>query len=299
MQRIGFIGLGIMGKPMAKNILKAGFPLVVHSRSRGPVEELVAAGAEAASSPREVAERSDVVLTMLPDSPDVELVALGPSGIVEAARPGLTLIDMSTISPAITRKVAAALAARGGAMLDAPVSGSDKFAIAGTLSIMVGGDEAVFEACLPVLKAMGKTIVRVGSIGEGEIVKLCNNIVVGGTLLAVCEGLIFGAKAGVDLKKMVQAISGGAAQSWQLEVNGNKLVNRDFSPGFHIRLMQKDLRIALSMADQLDVTLPVISLVKQLFQGVEGMGHATDGTQAIIVALEQLSGVRVGEQVAS
>jgi 2-hydroxy-3-oxopropionate reductase len=293
-ETIGFIGLGIMGKPMARNLLKAGYPLVVHNRSQAAIDELVAAGATAATSPREVAARSDVVITMLPDSPDVQAVVLGPNGILAGARSGSVLIDMSTIAPAVTRELAAEAAKVGMSTLDAPVSGSDQGAINGTLAIMVGGDDATFARCQPILGVLGRSVVHVGGVGAGHTVKLVNQIIGMATLEAVSEGVLVAAKAGLDLDTVLQAIGGGAARSWMLENLAPKIAHRDFQPGFMVRLAQKDLRLALSLSDQLHVSIPSAALVHQLFRSVEASDQGALGIQALALALERLAGFEVG-----
>jgi 3-hydroxyisobutyrate dehydrogenase len=292
-ERIGFIGLGIMGRPMARNLLKAGYPLTVWNRSRPGIEELVGEGAAEASCPREVAERSEVVITMVSDSPDVEQVALGPGGIIEAGRVGLVMIDMSTISPEVTRGIAGRLAEAGIEMLDAPVSGGDKGAIAGTLSIMVGGAEATLARCRPILGAMGRTITYCGPSGAGQTVKLCNQIVGGLNNLAMCEALVFAVKAGVNPRTMIEAVSGGACTSWAIQNLAPKIVERDFEPGFKVAHQQKDLRLALEEADKRSLPLPGTGLVHQLFAAVEADGLGGEGIQSLVKALEKLSGVQV------
>jgi 3-hydroxyisobutyrate dehydrogenase len=291
--RVGFIGLGIMGKPMAKNLLKAGFEVTAYNRSEGPRREFAEAGGRLAGSPAEAARAADVVITMVTDSPDVEEVCLGPRGIIEGARPGTIVVDMSTISPEVTRRIGARLAERGIRMLDAPVSGGDTGAIAGTLSIMVGGDVADLERVRPVLAAMGKRIVHCGPLGAGQTVKLCNQIAVTLTNLAVCEALVFAQKSGVDPARMIEALSAGAAGSWQLSNLGPKMLRRDFAPGFKVRLQRKDLRLALESAQHMAAALPGLALVSQLFAAVEAAGCGEEGTQALVKALEQLNGVRV------
>lgn len=293
--RIGFIGLGIMGRPMAKNLLRAGYSLTVYNRSKGAVQELVAAGASAADSPRELAAQADVIITIVTDSPDVAQVLTGEQGVIHGARPGSVVIDMSTISPQVTREVAAQLAARGVAMLDAPVSGGDKGAREGTLSIMVGGDPAVFERCRPVLEAMGKTIVHVGGTGMGQTVKLCNQIICGLNLLAVAEGLAFAARAGADLDKVLQVVTQGAAGSWALQNLGPKMVAGDYTPGFMVKLQQKDLRLALQTAAENFLPLPGTALVQQLLRHVEAMGCGDEGTQALVKVFEALGRVQVAQ----
>lgn len=288
---VGVVGLGIMGKPMARNLMKAGFSLTVYNRTRARMDEVVNWGARGANSPAEVAAASDVVITMVSDSPDVRQVILGPGGIIEGARPGSVVIDMSTISPKVTREISAALAERGVAMLDAPVSGGEKGAIEGTLSIMVGGPEEVYQRCLPVLQAMGRNIVYMGPAGNGQMTKLCNQIAVSLTILSMAESLVFGAKAGLDMEKLHQAISGGAAGSWSLTNLGAKVIDGNFSPGFMVRLQQKDLRLVLQTAAELGVAIPGTALANQLYAAVEGEQDGTLGNQALILPLEKLAGV--------
>ena len=290
---IGFIGLGIMGKPMARNLLKAGYPLTVWNRSQPSIDELARDGASPGSSPDDVARQSDVIITMVTDSPDVEKVALGPRGIIEGARPGLVHIDMSTISPAVTRRIAARLAEKGIEMLDAPVSGGDTGAQAGTLSIMVGGKEEVFGRCRPIFEVLGRTIVYCGPSGAGQTVKLCNQIVVALNNLAMCEALLFATKAGVDTRRMLEAVGAGAASSWALLNLAPRILARDFRPGFKVAHQQKDLRLALETAEQQAIPLPGTSLVHQLFAAVEAEGLGAEGTQALVKALEKLAGAEV------
>ena len=290
-QSIGFIGLGIMGRPMAMNLLKAGFDVTVWNRTAARAEELAAEGARVAGSPREVAEASEVIITIVTDSPDVEAVILGEDGVIHGAKPGSIVIDMSTISPDVTREIARQLKEREIEMLDAPVSGGDKGAIEGTLSIMVGGEADVFERALPVFRAMGKTFTHVGSNGAGQTVKLCNQITGAINLLAVSEALVFAAKSGVDLKKMLQAVGGGAASSWMVQNLGPRMVNGDFEPGFMVRLQQKDLRLALEDARRMNLPLPATALVNQLFMAVEAAGQGDRGTQALVTVLERLAEV--------
>ncbi|MBN1811786.1 MAG: 2-hydroxy-3-oxopropionate reductase [Anaerolineae bacterium] len=262
---IGFIGLGIMGKPMALNLLKAGYSLVVHSRSRPPVDEVVAAGAAEAFSPAEVAQRSDLVITMLPDSPDVEKVALGANGIVEGAHEGLIYVDMSTIAPSVAVKVGEALAEKGVRCLDAPVSGGDVGAQKGTLSIMVGGDQSTFDEVQPVFEVLGKSAVLCGPLGAGQTVKACNQVLVAVTIAGVSEALVLGAKAGVDPSKIVQVLSGGLARCGVLENRGQRMVRGDFEPGFRIRLHYKDLNIVRQTSKDYGVPLPITASVHELF----------------------------------
>jgi len=279
--RIGFVGLGIMGKPMARNLLKAGYALTVYSRRRESVEALITEGAQGVNSLREVGERSTVVITMVTDTPDVQQVVLGSDGLLSSLPSGGTIIDMSTISPTATREIAVATQTKGIHFLDAPVSGGEGGAIAGTLSIMVGGEASTFNTCLPILQAMGKNIIHVGPSGSGQLVKLCNQIAVAVTNLAMSEALIFAAKAGVNLELMHQAISGGAAGSWQLSNLAPRVFQRDFAPGFMVKLQQKDLRLVLQEADRLQLALPATSLVHNLFNALESMGAENEGTQAI------------------
>jgi len=292
-KRLGFIGLGVMGGPMARNLLAAGYPLTVWNRTRSRMDELVSLGAAAAGSPRGVAEGSDVVITMVTDSPDVEEVVLGPSGVIEGARPGMTVVDMSTISPRVARRVAEVLAEKGIRMLDAPVSGGDVGAREGTLSIMVGGPEEAFRECLPILQVLGKRVTYMGGSGMGQAAKLCNQVICVLNIEAVCEGLMLGARAGLDLERLLEVVTAGAAGSWMLSNLGPKMVKRDFEPGFRVSHQQKDLRLALSAAAELGLPLPGTALVQQMFRAVEAEGMAGKGTQALIVALEKLAGLRL------
>jgi 2-hydroxy-3-oxopropionate reductase len=293
-ETIGFIGLGIMGKPMARNLVGAGYTLVVHNRSRGPVDELVAEGARAAGNPREVAQQSQIVITMLPDSPDVAAVVEGPDGVLAGASTGLVLIDMSTISPVVAQRLAQAAAGKGVTMLDAPVSGGDKGAIAGTLSIMVGGDEVAFERMQPVFAAMGKTIVRVGDSGAGQVVKACNQVVVALTIEAVSEALVLGSKAGVDPAKILQVLGGGLAANRVMELRGPNFLQHSFAPGFKVRLHQKDLGIALAAGHAYGVPLPATALTDQLFQALAVDGKGDLDHSALLTVLERLAGHEIG-----
>ncbi|WP_376788814.1 2-hydroxy-3-oxopropionate reductase [Thermoflexus sp.] len=287
MERIGFIGLGVMGKPMARNLMKAGYPLVVYNRSRAPVEELAAEGAEAAGSPKEVAQCSDVVITMLPDTPDVEQVLAGPNGVFEGGRPGLIVIDMSTIDPIAARRLAAQAAERGIAMLDAPVSGGEIGAIQGTLSIMVGGDVSVFERCLPILQAMGRNIIHMGGPGAGQVAKAANQIVVALTIAAVSEALALAAKAGVDPARVRQALLGGFASSRVLEVHGQRILERNFRPGFRIRLHHKDLRIALGLGRAVGASLPLTALIHEWLGALVTRGQGELDHSALVTLFEE------------
>ncbi len=292
--RIGFVGLGIMGRPMAKHLMDAGHSLTVWNRSRPGIDALVEVGAAEGASPSDVARKSEVVITMVGDSQDVEAVALGDEhGIISGAEPGLIHIDMSTISPSVTRWIAESYAAKGIEMIDAPVSGGEGGAVNATLSIMAGGKREVFDRCLPLFEAMGKTITYCGPIGAGQTVKLCNQVAVSVTNMAVCESLVLAAKAGVDPQTMLSAISGGAASSWQMVNLGPKMIEGDFRPGFKVWHQQKDLRLALEVARDNALPLPATALVAQLFASIEADGQREAGTQALIKALEKLGSVRV------
>jgi len=294
--RIGFIGLGIMGKPMARNLAKAGYSLVVHNRSRDDVDALVAESGAfmAADSPRAVAEQTKTIVTMLPDSPDVRNVVFGENGLIGAVGEGHLLIDMSTIAPATAVEVAEALAAKGARALDAPVSGGDKGAIAGTLSIMVGGDAADFERARPVFEAMGKTIVHVGGPGAGQTVKACNQIVVALNYAAVSEALVLGAKAGVDLAKIVQVLSGGLAASRVLELKGSTMIAHNFQPGFRVDLHRKDLGIALATGKEQGSPMPVSALVAQLFDALSVAGKGDLDHSSLVTLYEELAQFTIG-----
>ncbi len=290
-QTVGVIGLGIMGSPMAKNLLKAGFQVTVFNRSRPKMEALVKEGAKAAGSPKEIAQGSDVTITMVNDSPDVEQVVLGPGGAIEGVRREGVVIDMSSISPRVTREIAARLVERGAHMLDAPVSGGQVGAINATLSIMVGGDKAIYERCLPVFQALGKTITHMGGHGMGQVTKLINQILVANTLNGVAEALVFAAKAGADLEATLQAVGGGAAGSWQLANLGPRIIKGDFAPGFMVKLQQKDLRLILEAAREMALPLPATGLVHQLYAALEAEGRGGEGTQALVRVHEKLAGV--------
>jgi 3-hydroxyisobutyrate dehydrogenase len=289
-RRVGFIGLGIMGGPMAANLLAAGYELTVWNRTAAKTEPLAAAGARVAGSPAEVAAASEVTFTCVTASADVEAVVLGPGGVIEGATPGSIVVDCSTIAPATARKVHARLAERGVAMLDAPVSGGDVGAKAGTLAIMVGGDAETFERALPVLRAIGKTIVHVGPPGAGQVVKLCNQVAGGLNLLAMAEAISLCRRSGVDPAKMLEVVSAGAAGSWMLQHLGPRAVAGDFAPGFMVDLMQKDLGLVLEAAHETHTPLPGSALVRQLFEMLQARGRGREGTQAIVEALALLAG---------
>jgi 2-hydroxy-3-oxopropionate reductase len=269
---IGFIGLGIMGKPMARNLLRAGYPLIVLNRSRAPMDELAGEGAQTGSSPQDVAARSNVVITMLPNSPDVESVALGGDGIIAGIRDGALWIDMSTIAPATTTRVAAELARKGVTSLDAPVSGGEKGAIDAALSIMVGGSSDAFARAKPIFEALGKNIVHVGELGAGQVTKACNQIVVGVTIEAVAEALALAELSGVDPNKVRAALLGGFAQSKILEVHGQRMIDRTFNPGFKARLHRKDMNIAANAGDEHGVDLAATKLVRERFDQLIARG---------------------------
>ncbi|MFT4036785.1 MAG: 2-hydroxy-3-oxopropionate reductase [Thermomicrobiales bacterium] len=293
---IGFIGLGIMGKPMVRNLLKAGFEVVVFNRSRDDVDLLLSEGGAvtAAGSPRAVAESCRIVVTMLPDSQDVRDVVLY-SGLLDAMSGEHLLIDMSTIAPATSVEVNNALRERGAHALDAPVSGGDKGAIAGTLSIMVGGDAADVQRAMPYFEAMGKTIVHVGGAGAGQIVKACNQIVVAINYAAVSEALVLGAKAGVDPDKVVQVLSGGLAASRVMELKGKSMIDHNFAPGFRIDLHRKDLNIAMATARENTVPLPVSAIVGQLFESLAANGKGDLDHSALLTVYESLANISIGD----
>lgn len=293
MLKVGYIGLGLMGKAIARNLLKAGFPLVVHNRSRPAVDELVAEGAQAATSPAEVAAQVDVVFTNLPDTPDVEQVALGENGIVHGAHAGLIFVDNSTIKPAAARRIAAELAQQGVLALDAPVSGGDIGARNATLTIMVGGPAEALEKVMPVFLAMGKTVTHVGEAGAGQVAKAANQIMVAAQMVAMAELLIFSKKAGVDPRKVVEAIKGGAAQCWTLDVKPPRLFAGNRNPGFKAYMMEKDLGIILETAREYGVPLPSAAVDAQLFNAMLEMGMADLDNSAVIGVIEKLAGIEL------
>jgi 2-hydroxy-3-oxopropionate reductase len=288
---VGFIGLGVMGRPMTRNLLKRGFPLVVHSRTRATVDEIVAAGATAASSPAEIARQSRRIITMLPDGPDVELVLAGPNGVFSALQPDTILIDMSTIAPATARRLATEAATRGAKLLDAPVSGGEIGAIDGKLSIMVGGDAAALETVRPILEAMGnpEKIIRIGDSGAGQVCKACNQLVIGGTLAAVGEAFALARKSQVDPAKVREALMGGFAASRVLEVHGERLLNRNFKPGFPAKLYRKDLRIVLEALNDAHAPAPVTAVVQQLLNALLAEGREKDDYSALGTVLARMA----------
>lgn len=298
-ETVGFIGLGIMGQGMARNLLQAGFRLVVWNRTVARMEPLVAAGATAAASPADLAAKSDIIITCVSDTPDVERVILGSDGVSSGARAGALVIDMSTISPQATQAMAQQLAERGVHMLDAPISGGSEGAAKGTLSIMVGGDAAQVERAMPCFQAMGKTITHVGGNGAGQTVKLVNQILVVGNALAMAEAFVFAQASGVDLQKTLAAVSGGAAGSWMLSNRGPQILVRDWRPGFTIDLQQKDLRLVLAAADEVGAPMLATGTVFQLYRTLQAAGLGAEGNHALIKAIERLSGLEVGAEPAA
>ncbi len=294
MKTVGYIGLGLMGASMARNLMKAGYPLVVHNRSRAIVDQLAAEGATPAFSPKEVAAQVDVVFTNLPDSPDVEQVALGPNGIIAGAHPGLIFVDNSTIKPETARHIAAELARAGIRALDAPVSGGDIGARAGTLTIMVGGPADAFEEVLPLFQAMGKTITHIGESGAGQVAKAANQIMVAAQMAGMAEALVLAQKSGVDPRKVVEAISKGAAQCWALDTKPARIFRRELTPGFKAYMQLKDLNIVLDTGGAYAVPLPVTAAIQQLYRAMIAAGNGDLDNSAVITVLEALAGVTVG-----
>ena len=294
MKEIGFIGMGIMGRGMARNLLKAGYPVTVWNRTRSKAEEVAADGATVADSVRSLAETSEIILLCVSDTPDVEAVVLGEEGVLSGAKAGALVIDCSTISPGATRTLAEKLAEKGIRMLDAPVSGGSEGAAKGTLSIMVGGDAADFAEALPVLQAMGKNIVHVGGHGAGQTVKLVNQVLVVGNMLAAAEALLLAQAGGVDLQKTFDAVSAGAGGSWMFSNRAPQAMRRDWRPGFTIDLQQKDLRLVLEAADENGVPLPATALIFQLYRTLQQRGLGSEGNHALVKALEHLAGIEVG-----
>jgi 3-hydroxyisobutyrate dehydrogenase len=292
--RIGFIGLGIMGRGMARNLLRAGFALKVWNRTAARMAELSGDGAIATTSPAALAAGCDLVITCVSDTPDVEQVLFGAEGACHGIAAGAVVVDMSTISPQATRQFAGRLAAQGVAMLDAPVSGGSEGAARGTLSIMVGGDAAVLERVRPALAAMGTTITHVGAIGAGQTVKLVNQILVVGHAMAMGEALLFAQAGGVDLERALQAVVGGAAGSWMLANRGPQILRRDWRPGFTIDLQQKDVRLVLAAADEVGAPLPMTAQIYQLYRTLQARGLGHEGNHALVKALEELAGFAVG-----
>ena len=290
-RKVGFVGTGIMGAPMAKNAAKAGFEVTVYNRSPAKAEALRGGGIAVAGSIAEVAQASEIVVTMVPDTADVLAVVEGPGGLAESMASGAILIDMSTISPEATRDLASRLGERGIAMLDAPVSGGSWGAEQGTLAIMAGGEAETLARCMPLLESMGQRITHMGPSGMGQTTKLVNQVLVAGTLAAVAEALVFAAAHGADLERTIEAVAAGAAGSWQLSNLGPRMVKGDFAPGFMVRLQQKDLRLILEAADAKHLPMSVTSLARAWLTAVEADGAGDEGTQAVIKAVEKQAGV--------
>jgi 2-hydroxy-3-oxopropionate reductase len=294
-ERVGFIGLGIMGMPMARNVMEAGYELTVHNRSPEKAEELGKEGAAVAATPREVAENSDVVITMLPDSPQVREVVAGEDGVLEGISEGALLIDMSTISPVVTEELAEAVKEKGASMLDAPVSGGDVGAIEGTLSIMVGGEQADFQRAKPLFEAMGKTITHVGPTGAGQVTKAANQVVVALTIEAVSEALVLGSAGGVSPEKILEVLSGGLASNKVMEVKREKFLSHTFEPGFRSELHHKDLGIALAAGREYGVVMPVTAIVDQMLLSMKRKGWGGEDHSALLRIIEDLSQHTIGE----
>jgi len=290
--RVGFIGLGIMGSAMAMNIHKKGFSLIVYNRTRSKAEPFAKLGVPVANSPREVAEKSDVVIDMVTDAPDVEEVLFGRDGVVYGAHPGLIVIDMSTNSPEYARYFAKRLAEYGIEFLDAPVTGGDVGARQGTLTIMVGGKREIFERVRPVLEAMGKTIIYAGDVGNGQMLKLLNQIVVGIDMLAVAEAMALAKKAGIDMDKLFTVLSTGAANSFTVQYYMPKMMKSDYEPGFRAAHLKKDLRYALETANKLGVPLPGTAITLELYNALVTKGLGDKGTQALLKLYYELSGIK-------
>lgn len=293
MLRVGYIGLGLMGKSIARNIMKAGYPIFVHNRSRAAVDELAAEGAVPATSPKEVAEQVDIVFTNLPDSPDVEKVALGENGIIAGAHHGLIFVDNSTIKPATARMIAEKLKEKGILSLDAPVSGGDIGAKNATLTVMVGGDAEALEKVMPVFQAMGKTVTHVGEAGAGQVAKAANQIMVAAQMVAMGELLVFSKKAGVDPRKVVDAIKGGAAQCWTLDVKPPRLFDGNRNPGFKAHMQLKDLRIVLDTATEYDIPVSSAEEHTKLFEQMISLGMGELDNSAVVGVVEKLAGVEI------
>jgi 2-hydroxy-3-oxopropionate reductase len=293
METVGFIGLGVMGKPMAGHLLAKGHPLVVHSRSRGPVDVLVQAGAVSVERPSEVAVRARRIITMLPDSPDVELVLDGPDGVFRRIQPGTIIIDTSSIAPAAARALAKKARTLGATMLDAPVSGGEVGAINASLSIMVGGEQAAFDAVKPILDVMGnpERVIRIGESGAGQICKVCNQMVIGGALAAVSEAFALARKAKVDVALVREALLGGFAASKVLDVHGQRMLDTNYKPGFRARLFAKDLRIAIGTLAEYEAAAPVSSVVQQLVTALLADGRGEDDYSALATVLFDLAGL--------
>ncbi|MDQ3911218.1 MAG: 2-hydroxy-3-oxopropionate reductase [Actinomycetota bacterium] len=294
MEKVGFVGLGIMGKPMARNLIAAGHELVVYNRSQEKAEELAEQGAEVAGSPKEIAEQSRVIITMLPDSPEVEEVLAGETGVFEGIREGSLVVDMSTISPVVTRQLAEQARKTGAGMLDAPVSGGESGAEEGTLSIMVGGAEEDFERVRPLFEILGQTIVHVGDSGTGQVVKACNQIVVALTIEAVSEALVLGSKGGVEPAKVIEVLSGGLAGNKVMEAKRENFLSHNFNPGFRVELHRKDLGIALAAGREYETPLPATAMVEQVLEALVAKGSGGKDHSAILTFVEDLAQHEIG-----
>ncbi|MBV7328093.1 NAD(P)-dependent oxidoreductase [Chloroflexi bacterium TSY] len=294
-ERVGFIGLGIMGQGMTHNLLKAGFAVRVWNRTASRMDPLVEAGATAGTSPADVAANSDIIITCVSDTPDVEAVILGENGVIEGAQSGSLVIDCSTISPQVTQDIAKKLDAKGIHMLDAPISGGSEGAANGTLAIMIGGEAAQVDRAMSVFEAMGKTITHVGESGAGQTTKLVNQVLVVGNCLAMCEALMLAQAGGVDLTKAYDAVKNGAAGSWMFTNRAPQIIDRDWRPGFMVDLQQKDVRLILEAADKLGVPIPGTALIFQFYRTLQQMGLGAEGNHALVKALENLAGFKIGE----
>lgn len=291
--KVGFIGLGIMGKPMSKNVLKAGYEVIIYSRTQSTIDKLVTAGAIAACSPKEVAQESDVIITMLPNSPQVKEVILGENGVIEGAKEGAVVIDMSSIAPLVSREISQVLEERGIEMLDAPVSGGEPKAVDGTLSVMVGGKKEVFDRCYPVMKAMAASVVRTGDIGAGNITKLANQIIVAINIAAMSEALVLASKSGVEPELVYQAIRGGLAGSTVLDAKAPLIMDRKFDPGFRVNLHIKDLSNVLETSHEIGVPLPLTASVMELMQSLKVDGLGDDDHSSLVRYYEKMAGIEV------
>ena len=293
MADIGFIGLGIMGGPMCQNLLKAGHQVVVYNRSSGPLDRMVELGAARGESSRDVAARSSIVITMMPDGPEVEEVILGPRGVLEGAKAGSTVVDMSSVNPLVSQKIGASCAAKNVRFLDAPVSGGEPKAVDGTLAIMVGGEEAVFREVEPVLQAMGSTVTLTGPVGAGNFAKLANQIIVACNIAAIGEAFVLATRAGLDPNVVLNAIKGGLAGSAVLNAKTPMVISRNFKPGFRIRLHQKDLRNALQAAESMKVSLPLTSAIQQILIALMNQGKGDLDHSAIVTFVEEMASIQI------
>jgi 3-hydroxyisobutyrate dehydrogenase len=292
-RKIGWIGAGVMGSSMCGHLLKAGYRVTVHSRTRSKAQPLLDRGAQWAESPRALAAESDVLFTMVGFPQDVRTVYFDETGILAGARAGTILIDMTTTQPSLSREIAAAASAKGLSAIDAPVSGGDVGAKNAALSIMVGGDTTSVQAVMPLFELLGKKIVHQGGSGTGQQAKLCNQIVIAGTMVGVCESLLYGYKAGLDLNRMLESVRGGAAACWTLDNLAPRILQRNFDPGFFVEHFIKDMGLALEEATRMGLVLPGLALVHQLYQTVQTLGHGRSGTHALILALESLSDIEI------